>query len=103
MKTKQKVIGNDSTFTNFNITNKKSNIASKVEQMNLTEYNDIKIFTSTFLPSHIKNNNELMKKNIDKFNSNKNNLNFPLMKKNTKHFSIKKTNNVKFRSNPFFF
>ena len=102
MKTKQKVIGNDSTFTNFNITNKKSNIASKVEQMNLTEYNDIKIFTSTFLPSHIKNNNELMKKNIDKFNSNKNNLNFPLMKRNTKHFSIKKTNNVKFRSNPFF-
>ena len=62
LKTKQKVIGNDSTFTNFNITNKKSNIASKVEQMNLTEYNDIKIFTSTFLPSHIKNNNELMKK-----------------------------------------
>ena len=96
---KKKEIGKDSTFTSFNITNKKSNIASKVEKMNLTEYNDIKIFTSTFLPSHIKNNN-LLKKNIEKIHMNRN-LHFPLIKKSTKNFSFK-NKKIKFKLNPSF-
>ena len=86
----------NSTFTNFNITNKKSNLSSKINQMNATEYNDIKLITTSFIPPQIKNNKTLKEK-IDKFKfiTNKNNLNFPLMQ-----MTKQKLNNIKVNSNP---
>ena len=86
----------NSTFTNFNITNKKSNLSSKINQMNATEYNDIKLITTSFIPPQIKNNKTLKEK-IDKFKfiTNKNNLNFPLMQ-----MTKQKLNNIKINSNP---
>ena len=86
----------NSTFTNFNITNKKSNLSSKINQMNATEYNDIKLITTSFIPPQIKNNKTLKEK-IDKFKfiTNKNNLNFPLMQ-----MTKQKSNTIKINSNP---
>ena len=86
----------NSTFTNFNITNKKSNLSSKINQMNATEYNDIKLITTNFIPPQIKANKTLKEK-IDKFKfiTNKNNLNFPLMQ-----MTKPKLNNININSNP---
>ena len=81
-----------STFNNFNINKKKSDISSKIKQMNITEYNNIKIFTTSFIPSYIKNsnNNTLIKNKFGKL-SNKNIIPFPLQKRNS--LILKKSNN----------
>ena len=82
MNEKVKKIGlKNSTFNNFNITNKKSDIASKVKQMNITEYNNIKIFTTSFIPSHMQNNNKALINNKFDRLSNKNLLNIPFKRR----------------------
>ena len=80
----------NSTFKNFIITNKKSEIASKIDKMNKTENNDIKIFTTSFLPTYINNNDILMKDEYERFCLNKYNIHFPLKK-----MSGKKLNKTK--------
>ena len=72
----------NSTFHNFNITNKKSNIASKVNEMDISENRNIKLINTFFLPSHIKNNKFITKNDNDK--SNKNNMiKIPINRKNS--------------------
>ena len=87
----------NSTFHNFNITSKKSEIASKVDKMKVNEYNNIKLITTFFMPNHLKNNK--VKNSPEKLNLNKKNiLNFPLSPNNKnllKKISFKKGNNIK--------
>ena len=87
----------NSTFHNFNITNKKAEITSKVDKMKVNEYNNIKLFTTFFMPNHLKN--KKIKNSPEKINLNKNKiLNFPLSPKNKnllKKISLKKKNNIK--------
>ena len=71
LKGKQKNLDlKNSTFHNFNITNKKSNIASKVNEMDVSENRNIKLINTFFLPSHIKSNKLIMKNDNDKSNKN---------------------------------
>ena len=88
-----------STFTNFNIPNKKTNISSMVNQMDESEFNNIKLISKGVEPSHLKNNKSFKDK-IDKFKfiTNKNHLNFPLVQ--MKNRSTKKRNDNKINSSP---
>ena len=97
MKEKHKEIEiNNSTFKNINITNKKSEIISKVNLMNITENNNIKIFNISFLPSYLKKNELLMKNEYEK-NYLKNNIHFPLKK-----ISNTRLNKIQINSTPSF-
>ena len=90
----------NSTFHNFNITNKKSNIASKVNEMDISENRNIKLINTFFLPSHIKSNKLITKNDNDK--SNKNNMiKIPLNRKNSnilKKIALIKKNNKQYSS-----
>ena len=81
-----------STFSNFNISNIKTNVSSMVNQMNETEYHNIKL---------ISKNSNSSKDEIDKvkYVTSKNQLGFPLVK--IKNKSTKKRNDNKIGSNPF--
>ena len=86
-----------STFTNFNISNNKINISSMVNQMDETEYKDIKLISRGAKPSQIKANNSFKDK-IDKFINYKNQLSFPLV--HIKNKITKKRKDNKIYSNP---
>ena len=63
------------TFNNFNIKREKIDIPSKIEKINIKEYNDMKLIATCFLPINLKNNNDLLiNYNINKAFSNKNNI-----------------------------
>ena len=87
----------NSTFHNFNITNKKTEIASKVDKMKINEYNNIKLITTFFMPNHLKN--KKIKNSPEKLHLNKNNLLYSPLNQNNKNLlkdiSFKKGNNNK--------
>lgn len=68
MKRKENKLDIKDAFHNFNITNKKTDILSKVDQMNITEQNDIKIIKSFFLPLNFEGNTNILMKTDDKLN-----------------------------------
>ena len=108
----------NATFYNFNITQKKSDIASKIYDMNTKEYNDVSLITTSFLPMNLNNeaNNDLfIKNNLNNFekaipntNPNTNNVNTPLSKKSSnflkplKENSLKKRKSIKFKRNKMY-
>ena len=69
---KKKIYFN-STFNNFNIKRETIDITSKLDDMNIKEYNDIKLIATCFLPPYLKNNKDLLLNyNITKALSTKN-------------------------------
>ena len=60
------------TFHNLDITNKKSDIASKINEMDISENRNIKLMSTFFLPSHINSKHLMMKNESDKINLFKN-------------------------------
>ena len=88
----------NSTFHNFNITNKKSNISSKVKEMDISENHNIKLINTFILPSHIKNNKLIMNNETDKSNLYKNILKFPIKREDSNllnNLILKKRKNIK--------
>ena len=87
------------TFHNLDITNKKSDIASKINEMNISENRNIKLMSTFFLPSHINSKHIMMKNESDKINLKKLNiLNYPLNQRDSKilnKLALKKINNIK--------
>lgn len=106
----------NATFYNFNITQKKSNISSKIDDMNKKEYNDVSLITTSFLPMNLINgmNNDLfIKNNLINFekatpNTNIKDVNTPLTKKNSnflfplKENSVENRKNIKFKRNKMY-
>ena len=107
----------NATFYNFNITQKKSNISSKIDDMNTKEYNDVSLITTCFLPMNLingMNNNDLfIKNNLINFekaipDANTNDINTPLTKKNSNFLkplkvnSVENRKNIKFRRNKMY-
>ena len=107
----------NATFYNFNITQKKSNISSKIDDMNTKEYNDVSLITTSFLPMNLingMNNDDLfIKNNLINFeneipNININDENTPLTKKNfnflkpLKDKSVENKKNIKFKKNKMY-
>jgi len=107
----------NATFYNFNITQKKSNIASKIDDMNTKEYNDVSLITTCFLPMNLvngMNNDDLfIKNNLVNFekaipNTNSNDVITPLTKKNSnllrplKENLVENRKNIKFKRNKMY-
>ena len=87
------------TFHNLDITNKKADIALKINEMNISENRNIKLMSTFFLPSHINSKHLMMKNESDKINLKKFNiLNYPLNQRDSKilnNLALKKINNIK--------
>ena len=73
----------NTTFNNFNIKKEAMDFSSKLDELNKKEDNDIKLIATCFLPSHLKNNEDLLLNfNIKNPNSNNKNIKYPSTKKN---------------------